>query len=492
MKKKLYTLLTSLLMATCITSYGQEIISEFTLQNGYLFSSTDIMECADGSLLTGISFYSDDYEEYGLLIYKTSPEGQLIDSLKLDFGWCFYNVNGANDIYVIPNYLRDEENNTVSFQMTFLDADLNVTDTVTTLFLSEVDLNTITIDDLFLTPENDFILSYWINEEIFHLLRISLDGTIEAESETSSVLPPNWSTSHPADSALTYSSHGFGLFTEEPFQFYKVGGYIGTNNNHPWPLIAYFFDENLNLTDTFVYAYLAENSYYDYAMHEHIVPFKKGDQSYLFAAQVRYPDGKYKSSLAKYDMDHTLVTVTSVEPTTTGGNPIETIVANDNTIYHAYRTHPSGYSYAVSLARLDGDLNLLWNLTMPGGQHDFASGQCMKVLQNGDITLAYTTSIGSDTFHLFIIRDDYDSTSETISDRQFIVYPNPVKDVLSINYAENSKSSSVELYDLTGRLVGIQHNDLESIDMTELHAGIYTLCVTFNNGERQFEKVVKE
>ena len=55
MKTKLHSLLTGLLMAACITSYGQEIASEFTLQNGKLFSNTDIMECSDGSLLTGIA-----------------------------------------------------------------------------------------------------------------------------------------------------------------------------------------------------------------------------------------------------------------------------------------------------------------------------------------------------------------------------------------------------------------------------------------------------
>lgn len=494
MKKKLYTLLTGLLMATCITSYGQEIVSEFTLQNGKLYYNTDILECSDGSLLTGISFYSNDYTESGFLICKTTPEGQLMDSVRFDNGWSFYSINGAPDSFVIPSFFWDETSDSDIFQMTFFDADLNVSETVSVPIFSDIAPNAFSIDELFLSPENDFILSYWENDEVFHLLRVNLEGTIKAESETTTVLPPHYSTGHPADSALNYTSSGFGLLTEEPFQFCKVGGYIGTSSSHPWPLIAYVFDENLNRTNTLVYDYLSEDSYFDYAMGEHIVPFHKEDQSYLFAGQIRYPDGKYKSSLVKYDMNHTPVVITSVEPTTMGGNPIKTAVVNNNTVYHAYRTHPTGNSYAISLARLDGDLNLLWNITMPGGQQDFAYGQCLKALQNGDVAIAYTTSIGSgDTFRLFIVHDSYDSTPETaMPECQFTLYPNPVNDILGISYTDNAKPTSVELYDLTGRLIYVQHNDLESIDMTELQAGIYTMCITFNDGERRFEKVVKE
>lgn len=495
MKNKFYLILTALLMAACVTSYGQDIVSEFTLQNGKLFYNSDIMECADGTLLTGISFYSSDYAESGFLICKTTTEGQLIDSLRFDDGWSFYHINGTTDSYVIPSFFWDETNNAEIFQMTFFDAELNMSETILSPIFTDIAPNSFSIDELLLTPEDDFILSYWVNDETFHLLRVGLDGAIEAESETTTILPPHYSTGHPADSALNYTSGGFGLFTEEPLQFCKVGGYIGTNNSHPWPLIAYFFDENLNQTNTIVYDYLSEDSYFDYAMGEHITPFQNEDQNYLFAGQIRYPDGKYKSSLVKYDMNHTPLAITSVETTTMGGNPIETAVADDNTIYHAYRSHSAGYNHAISLARLDDGLNLSWNITMPGGQQDYAYGKCLKTLQNGNVALAYTTSIGysGDTFHLFIIHDSYDSAPETMMpERQFTLSPNPVKDVLRISYDENAQPSNVELYDLTGRLVGMQYNDFGFIDMAELRAGIYTICVTYNNGERRYEKIVKE
>ena len=100
MKAKLYSLLTGLLMGACITSYGQEIVSEFTLRNGNLFSDIDIMECSDGTLLTSIYQYNSNYDAVGFLICKTTTEGQLLDSIQLDYGKNLWAINGEADSFV--------------------------------------------------------------------------------------------------------------------------------------------------------------------------------------------------------------------------------------------------------------------------------------------------------------------------------------------------------------------------------------------------------
>ena len=111
MKTKLYTIFTGLLMAACITSFGQEIVSEFDLQNGKLFSNTDIMACSDGTLLTGIAYYSSDYYENGLLVCKTTPEGQWVDSVAFDYGTLF-SINGATDSFVIASFNWEDADST--------------------------------------------------------------------------------------------------------------------------------------------------------------------------------------------------------------------------------------------------------------------------------------------------------------------------------------------------------------------------------------------
>ena len=130
MKAKLYSFLTGLLMAACITSSAQEIVSEFTLRNGNLFSDIDIMECSDGTLLTGTYQYDSNYDAVGFLICKTTTEGQLIDSVQLDYGWNLWGIKGEADSFVVSSYLWDEVDSTLSFRMTFIDADLNVTNEI--------------------------------------------------------------------------------------------------------------------------------------------------------------------------------------------------------------------------------------------------------------------------------------------------------------------------------------------------------------------------
>ena len=510
MKTKLYTFLTGLLMAACITSYGQEIVSEFTFQNGYLFSDIDITECSDGTLLTGINYYSSDYAESGVLVCKTSPEGQLIDSAQFDHGWNLFSLNGESDNFVITGYFWDEANGTEYFLMTFIDADLNVTNEISTPILVGVDYdsNPFDIEELLIDPQGNFIISFWtdlvINDYwatygVFHLMRISPNGTIISESANDELLPPNWSNTHPGDSALTYWSHGFGIFEEEPLCYYKLGGYIGTNDSHPWPLYTYFFDEDLNLTNTIVYDYLAENTYYDWVGSEHLVPFEKNTfkESYLMAGQIHYPDERFETSLVKYDMDHNVLATARLESSSAigYGNPIETIVADENTLFHAYNSYASSYNEIVGLARLDRDLNILWNIILPGGQYSYAYGHCMKVLQNGDVALAFQTSYGysGDRLHLFILHDTYDATPETVFPKYpFTFSPNPVRDQLSLRFDDGSEPESVELYDLAGRLVGTKPNGLESIDMNAMPSGVYVLRVTMKDGASYHEKILKE
>ena len=508
MKTKLYTLLTGLLMAACLTSYGQEIVSDFTLRNGYLFSDTDIQECSDGTLLTGISFYTSNYDESGFLVCKTTPEGELIDSLKLDYGWNLYSINGMSDSFVIPSFRWDDADSTLSFRMTFIDADLHITNEILSpVFVGvDYDSNPWSLDEMFLDPQGNFVFSYWTDlveaeywaeSAVFHLMRINLEGTLISESETDAILPPNWSNMHPTDSALAYWG-GFGVYDEYPLLYYKLGGYIGTSASHPWPLFTYLFDEDLNLIDTLIYGNIAEGTYFDWTGDEHITfcEMSTFKENHLMAAQIHYPNNSYEMSLVKFDTDNNILAMTSVEsPNTEYGSPIMTTVADENTIFLAYNTYPSNYNEVVGLARLDSDLNILWNIILPGTQYNFAYGHCLKVLQNGDVALAFSNYFynSGDRLHLYIIHDGYDSTPETtISERPFTLYPNPVNDLLNLRFDDGEEPESVELYNLVGRLVASRGNNIESIDMSAMSSGVYMLCVTMKDGTRYHEKIVKD
>ena len=67
MKTRLYTLITGLLMAVCITGNGQEIVSTFTSTSTCWYG--DIVETSDGNFIIGncISLFNDrEYIVYNL------------------------------------------------------------------------------------------------------------------------------------------------------------------------------------------------------------------------------------------------------------------------------------------------------------------------------------------------------------------------------------------------------------------------------------------
>ena len=72
------------------------------------------------------------------------------------------------------------------------------------------------------------------------------------------------------------------------------------------------------------------------------------------------------------------------------------------------------------------------------------------------------------------------------------IYPNPAKDQLHTQFSPDVQPVQVELYDLQGRLVRTQRSAFETIDLSRLPAGTYTMRVVMKDGKTYSDKVVKE
>ena len=72
---------------------------------------------------------------------------------------------------------------------------------------------------------------------------------------------------------------------------------------------------------------------------------------------------------------------------------------------------------------------------------------------------------------------------------EFAVYPNPVKDVLTINTQEPLQK--IEVADLLGRTVFKQNNVSKSVDVSSLNKGVYILKLTSEKGIST-KKIIKE
>ena len=504
MKTKFYTLFTGLLMAVSITSYGQEFVNRFTIQNpnrGYI--GCDIMENNDETLLIGaVSSRSPYFYDPEYLILKTTPNGETIDSLSITApngmnGEFFtYTIdicdkhfllcnNTAPDSYIIANHYWDMDNHNY-FRMVFIDANLNVQNDISIMVNQNLE-GAFEWDKWFIDPQNDFIVSFWI-DDVFHLMRIGFDGSVKTHHEFPEIYPPKHDYEYHPDTVLWYT--GFGLFDESPLTYYKLGSY--QTESETFPVHCYFFDEDFNIIATRWFDRYNKDIIFSGGNTEHLLPWD--ESSYLMASEMEYPNGDEGSALIKFDLNHNPICISPEFGNV--GYPLDTRIADDNSIFQLYINFGDA-AWTMSLACLDDDLNLNWDVVLPGLKYDGLDVHNMIIKANGDIVVAFGVAEnytnGKPTMYVYTIRN----TPANISDKTnynsfFSFYPNPVKDNLTLRFDDGVEPESVELYDLAGRLIGTKPNGLESIDMNAMPSGVYLLRVTLKDGTCYHEKIMKE
>lgn len=144
------------------------------------------------------------------------------------------------------------------------------------------------------------------------------------------------------------------------------------------------------------------------------------------------------------------------------------------------------------VCKLDTELNLKWKRWYGKSGQYIITGTALTsdggCLLTGEGNALYTPYV------LKITADGYCSTKENEEPllRPYAWYPNPVEDVLRVEYSPDITPKTVELYDLQGRLIKTQSSNLESVAMENLPAGTYTLRVLLEDGTSYSDKVVKQ
>ena len=91
----------------------------------------------------------------------------------------------------------------------------------------------------------------------------------------------------------------------------------------------------------------------------------------------------------------------------------------------------------------------------------------------------------------YVVKDIYESTSLSINDNNLhiSIYPNPVSDGF-INLVNHSNEPlDIEVFDLNGRKVISQKSVFDSIDVSVLSEGIYSLKLS-RNGRSYIKKLI--
>lgn len=112
-----------------------------------------------------------------------------------------------------------------------------------------------------------------------------------------------------------------------------------------------------------------------------------------------------------------------------------------------------------------------------------------------EVTLIVTNGCSSDTMTktIFVYEVGIDNPAWS---EGMMPHPNPATDQLKISLPENQEFESIELYDISGKLVASQgigdFNNISALNISQLATGTYLLKVNHQNGETANFKVVKQ
>lgn len=120
---------------------------------------------------------------------------------------------------------------------------------------------------------------------------------------------------------------------------------------------------------------------------------------------------------------------------------------------------------------------------------------------NGNIIEYNITLIDNVTYLIFTDEDEnklyYTAENLSVADFEelgYSIYPNPTQDQLNIRFVELPNNTSLEIYDVQGKLLeNLMISELETqLDVSEYASGIYFIKMTEKLGNTQVAKFVKQ
>ena len=358
----------------------------------------------------------------------------------------------------------------------------------------------------FVDSRGDLIVQYLIERSPTrydeYVARFDLDGTLKYQTMLFENVPP-------------YSNKLLEL-KESPLQYYKWE-MAETNNQGYNNIVVYVMDSLFHKNPVILNSLLSSGSHPLYGSKHirydgdlQIIP--AGGDNILLAAKYEYDttgnvmEIEHGVVVAKYDL-RTMQLKGFIEfndylginrPASCMGIKMMT----DGTVYFMYKE--DGYPQdGVVVVKMDSDLNVEWKCFCKTDGiliGIFSGGSILfKDEQGEEAGIVWLKAANKDN-HLysalscFVLKHNGTvSTSEVgMEVRPYTFYPNPVQDLIRMQFSPYVQPARVELYDLQGRLVRTQSKAFENIDMSQLPSGTYTMRVTMEDGKTYSDKVVKE
>ena len=357
----------------------------------------------------------------------------------------------------------------------------------------------------FVDSSDDLVIQYYKEIDAIHYdiyaARFGLDGTLKCHT------------------LLHESSvHGVSqlqVLQESPLKYYQYGLEASGDDLN---LIVYVVDTLFHknpiiinrILSEVVHPYFIEHEYLNIDGSTQVIPVGGDDilvaSKYLYEPTQDPMEDEYGVVVAKYDI-RTMQQKGYIVFNDYPGiyRPAECLgikMMTDGTVYFLYKE--TGYPEESFIAvKMDTDLNVEWKrfcktddiIIMRWFEHSTLNKD-EQGEEKGIAWAGYGLKPGNTNGALICLLLNHDGTvgmnEGGIEVRPYAFYPNPVKEQLHMQFSPDVQPAQVELYDLQGRLVRTQSKAFESIDISRLPAGTYTLRVTLEDGKVYTDKVVKE
>ena len=345
------------------------------------------------------------------------------------------------------------------------------------------------------------------NDSIF-FFRIGLDGTLL--SHVGYEIDPH---GEPGGGGLNWTMvmQGYNILSVGDsyvcfLGIYYLKGYGKEMENNQYPGHAYFLDSDFNVVGMKHYhqrSGLGNNYFYHSA---YVV--SRQNTVYLSSDYQNHPNGGTGCSLYEYklvdDKTETLPILRYIERTQSSVDDVGFIkgvaIASDNSVYFAYSLRDGREGLTIEHLTPDFDTitTMCYNVSKDIEDAAYNYVQSIEVTETDDLLMTFMSLNSDGTRHWNCIAkfpaEAFVGVGEahTIGKEVTVVYPNPVRDEIYLQFSPDVKPTQIELYDLQGRLVKTQRNGLESLNLQGLASGTYTMRVTLEGGKVFSDKVVKE
>lgn len=462
---------------TCRQSYHSLITSD-----GCIIIDEDIFDGSYGSIDLGIKFL------------KINPQEGLVDSLFVDdMNPGLNNMLAKNGNTADENvYLYFSSNNGVNYinVLTFTD-DMEIIAKERKPLPIEGDMKRLRYH---MENDGDFIASWHdsTNDTCSrHFARFGLDGTLKTLSE-----PINITGEMPVNNP-------FFIIENEPLRM----GFLTYDDNHQAPysdcvLYVYVIDENLQLEQVKTIQKMG-TFFLDPSINVSVTSMNNGYFAIMSERINENGNNNRYRVIGKYDSNINLVKTHQITFQTGIDYPQPIAYDAENNVIYAIWYDNSQYSSVGSqthLRCLDADnMTMVWEKVFIKGT-DSNIINTIRIMDANTVALSgfmsYKGQSFYDSYAFVSFVDSYDSVDEAfISEKPFLCYPNPAKDVLNISFTDDSECQSVAIYSIDGRLVVEtfpETSQSSTINIANLTSGLYLIKVRTNDGKGFTERIVKE